>query len=90
MEVFLELFFEPRVSPTKTQDLIAMNDDSGEGLAKPMVKIEPSNPQPSDHISRMLRSMYGSIESEGIPDRFLDLLEKLDAAEKAQVGKIES
>jgi Anti-sigma factor NepR len=67
-----------------------MNDDSGEGLAKPVVKIEPSNPQPSDHISRMLRSMYGSIESEGIPDRFLDLLEKLDAAEKAQTGKTES
>jgi hypothetical protein len=67
-----------------------MSNDSGEGQVKPMEKIEPSNSQPSDHISRMLRSMYGSIESEGIPDRFLDLLEKLDAAEKAQTGKTES
>jgi Anti-sigma factor NepR len=90
MEVFLELFFKPRVSPTTTQDLIAMNDDSGEGQDKPMGNNKPTGHQPSDHISRMLRSMYGTIESEGIPDRFLDLLEKLDAAEKAQVGKIES
>ncbi len=67
-----------------------MNDDSGEGLAKPMRDNKPTGHEPSDHISRMLRSMYGSIESEGIPDRFLDLLEKLDAAEKAQVGKTEA
>lgn len=63
-----------------------MNENSGEGQAKSIGKTMPEDPQPSDHISRMLRSMYGSIESEGIPDRFLDLLEKLDAAEKAQVS----
>ncbi len=63
-----------------------MNDDSGKGQTKQMGNIKPADTQPSDHISRMLRTMYGSIESEGIPDRFLDLLEKLDAAEKAQVG----
>jgi Anti-sigma factor NepR len=67
-----------------------MSNDSGKGHDKPIEKIEPSNAQPSDHISRMLRSLYGSVESEGIPDRFLDLLEKLDAAEKAQTGKTES
>jgi Anti-sigma factor NepR len=35
-------------------------------------------------ISGLLQAMYGSVESEPIPERFLDLLEKLDAAEKAQ------
>lgn len=67
-----------------------MNEHSGEGQAKQMGKTKPADPQPSDHISRMLRSMYGSIESEGIPDRFLDLLEKLDAAEKAQSSTSET
>jgi hypothetical protein len=28
--------------------------------------------------------MYGAVESEGIPEKFLDLLEKLDRAERAQ------
>lgn len=33
-------------------------------------------------ITQKLRQYYDSVEEEGIPDRFLDLLEKLDEAEK--------
>ncbi|MCC0038252.1 MAG: hypothetical protein H6893_04525 [Brucellaceae bacterium] len=35
-----------------------------------------------DAISRRLRDFYDSVADEPIPDRFLDLLEKLDQAEK--------
>ena len=34
-------------------------------------------------ISQKLKAYYSSVEEEGIPDKFLDLLEKLDAAERA-------
>lgn len=34
-------------------------------------------------ISSKLHQLYNSVREEEIPDRFLDLLEKLDAAEKA-------
>ncbi len=40
-------------------------------------------------ISRELRQIYEAVQGEGIPDRFLDLLHKLDEAEKAQSGKKE-
>ncbi|WP_417679795.1 NepR family anti-sigma factor [Roseibium sp.] len=33
-------------------------------------------------ITLKLREYYDAVEDEGIPDRFLDLLEKLDEAEK--------
>lgn len=34
-------------------------------------------------IPKRLREYYDSIQEEAIPDRFLDLLEKLDLAERA-------
>lgn len=33
-------------------------------------------------ISRKLRELYDTVQDEGIPDKFLDLLEKLDEAER--------
>lgn len=38
---------------------------------------------PNSQISRKLREYYDSVQEETIPDRFLDLLEKLDEAEEA-------
>jgi len=35
-------------------------------------------------VSRKLREYYASVMEEAIPDRFLDLLEQLDAADRAQ------
>lgn len=39
---------------------------------------------PNQSISRKLQALYASVEDEGIPDRFLDLLDRLDAAEAVQ------
>lgn len=44
-------------------------------------------------VSRKLREYYDSVMEEAIPDRFLDLLEQLDAADSArnkgsQKGKV--
>ncbi|SBW09426.1 hypothetical protein KL86APRO_12591 [uncultured Alphaproteobacteria bacterium] len=54
-------------------------------------KIHRKNPgprrgDPNEAISRKLKLLYTSVEEEGIPDRFLDLLEKLDLAERATSG----
>lgn len=38
---------------------------------------------PSSDIGAKLRALYSSIQDEGIPDRFLDLLEKLDRIEQS-------
>lgn len=37
---------------------------------------------PQDEIGNRLRAMYAEVENEAIPAKLLDLLEKLDAAEK--------
>lgn len=37
---------------------------------------------PNAQISEKLREFYKSVQEEPIPDRFLDLLEKLDQAEE--------
>ncbi len=37
---------------------------------------------PNASISRKLREFYDAVQEEGIPDRFLDLLEKLEDAER--------
>jgi hypothetical protein len=37
---------------------------------------------PNSDIGRKLRLLYGAVQDEGVPDRLLDLLEKLDQVEK--------
>ncbi|WP_425388840.1 NepR family anti-sigma factor [Devosia elaeis] len=39
---------------------------------------------PNSDIGSRLRALYGAVQEEGVPDQLLDLLEKLDNAEKAQ------
>lgn len=38
---------------------------------------------PNSLVARVLRELYDSVQNEAIPERFLDLLEKLDRAENA-------
>ncbi|MBB4066181.1 NepR family anti-sigma factor [Gellertiella hungarica] len=38
---------------------------------------------PNSLVSRVLRELYDSVQNEAIPERFLDLLEKLDMAENS-------
>ncbi|MBO6538211.1 MAG: hypothetical protein JJ969_02325 [Rhizobiaceae bacterium] len=41
----------------------------------------------TDAVSMKLRRYYATVMEEAIPDRFLDLLEQLDAADNEQRGK---
>jgi len=38
---------------------------------------------PNSDIGAKLRAYYGAVQDQPIPDRFLDLLEKLDQVEQA-------
>lgn len=42
---------------------------------------------PTNQIGIKLRSLYAAAQEEAIPDRFLDLLEKLDQAERSAASK---
>lgn len=44
--------------------------------------IRPGATLPNASISRKLREFYDAVQEEGIPDRFLELLERLEEAEK--------
>ena len=46
-------------------------------------QLRPGAVQPNASISRKLREFYDAVQDEGIPDRFMDLLERLEQAEKA-------
>ena len=43
--------------------------------------------EPNSQIGVKLRSLYAAVQEEAIPDRFLDLLEKLDQAELVASAK---
>jgi len=43
---------------------------------------------PNAQIATKLRALYLSVQEEAIPDRFLDLLEKLDAVERRSVHSV--
>jgi len=45
---------------------------------------------PNTDIGARLRALYGAVQEEGVPDQLLDLLEKLDQAEQAQIGQKDS
>jgi hypothetical protein len=47
-------------------------------------QVKPGSVAPNASISRKLKEFYDAVQEEGIPDRFLDLLERLEAAENAQ------
>lgn len=44
--------------------------------------VRPGTTLPNASISRKLREFYDAVQEEGIPDRFLELLERLEEAEK--------
>lgn len=48
------------------------------GLPAGRVQARPSH----DHITQKLREFYDQVQDEAIPDKFLDLLERLDEAER--------
>ena len=42
---------------------------------------------PNSDIGAKLRAFYGAVQDQPIPDKFLDLLEKLDEVEQASKKK---
>ncbi len=52
------------------------NAGAERGPAKPVGADDPNG-----QIATKLRALYLSVQEEAIPDRFLDLLEQLDAVE---------
>ncbi|MFD1746822.1 NepR family anti-sigma factor [Rhizobium helianthi] len=44
--------------------------------------LRPGATSPNASISRKLREFYDAVQEEGIPDRFMELLERLEEAEK--------
>ena len=78
----MELFFSSRILPK----IVCF-----EGLAMSEEKVhingreagfDPLEEGAAGQISKKLRDLYRSIEEEVIPERFLELLEQLDAAEE--------
>jgi Anti-sigma factor NepR len=45
---------------------------------------------PNKVIGRKLKALYTAVEDEGIPERFLTLLEKLDMTERSQTAPDET
>lgn len=50
---------------------------------------DPGVPGPFGEIPKKLKEYYDSLQEEAIPARFLDLLEKLDQAERLHTGQKE-
>jgi len=60
-----------------------MNKDST--LNQQRMRLQPEDGLgPTSDIGSRLRALYGAVQEEGVPDQLLDLLEKLDNAERAQ------
>ncbi|WP_331373447.1 NepR family anti-sigma factor [Sinorhizobium chiapasense] len=60
-----------------------MNDPSGRRNARGAAARHPST-DPSAQIASKLRALYQALENEPIPLQFIELLERLDAAEHVQ------
>lgn len=57
--------------------------DEDKRRSDPNATFDPNGP-----IGRKLKSFYDVVETEPVPERFLDLLEKLDEAERrAKTGR---
>lgn len=50
--------------------------------ASPGADVQARSDHPHAQIATKLRALYVSVQEEAIPDRFLDLLEQLDAVER--------
>lgn len=62
-----------------------MSEDLGKKNDMPLSQpqdVKPGSASPNASISRKLREFYDAVQEEGIPDRFLDLLERLEQAER--------
>ena len=68
-----------------------MSKLDGRETGSPASDTGGSNGRPtSSQVNNLLKVIYGSVENEGIPDRFLELLEKLDEAERKHAASVQN
>jgi hypothetical protein len=51
------------------------------GGGSPAPDVPSLQPQVQDHIGRQLRAMYDTVLNQPVPDRFRELMERLDQKE---------
>lgn len=49
--------------------------------------LQETATEAAHQITDRLRQLYDTVQAEGIPDKFLDLLERLDEAEQRSLKK---
>jgi hypothetical protein len=49
------------------------------GRAEPAGSAKKRSPNVKDHIGRQLRALYNEVAAQPVPDRFMELLNRLDA-----------
>ena len=64
------------------KDKSKMND-----MSVPRTRRSDDGLGPNSDIGARLRAFYGAVQDQPIPDKFLDLLEKLDEVEQASKRK---
>jgi hypothetical protein len=64
------------------KDKTKMND-----MSSPRPRRASDGLGPNSDIGAKLRAYYGAVQDQPIPDKFLDLLEKLDQVEQASKRK---
>jgi hypothetical protein len=62
--------------------------DIPENRRRPGDRAGGGTMDPNNQIAAKLRALYSAIEQEPIPDLFLDLLEKLDKAERTGKSRL--
>lgn len=65
-----------------------MTDKSKKGQHVEAGAWNAAGVDPNSEIGAKLKAYFSSVQSEPIPDRFLDLLEKLDATERKTSGDV--
>jgi hypothetical protein len=55
-----------------------MSEPINTSLSAPVAPLAGSTADMQSHIGRQLRSLYDSVVQQPVPDRFLELLSKLD------------
>jgi hypothetical protein len=64
------------------KDTKKMND-----MSVPLSRRTDDGLGPTSDIGAKLRAYYGAVQDQPIPDKLLDLLEKLDEVERATASK---
>jgi hypothetical protein len=83
----MELFLASSIFPRRYRNRLRVMSDDETRKKDKMTSLQSNNirpgaMQPNTSISRKLREFYDAVQEEGIPDRFLNLLERLEEAEK--------